>query len=308
VVRGRVAKETSRAWFIVPAVLLLLVGLTLLSLRTGKELTEPFAGATSAEVLIRAPSGGGAEAAKQLVVRLALLGVNSTVVSAEDRSIRLHLKYVSDPAHAAASVIEPQAVRVQPILDARPLLPPDAPELKLPVAPGGEKLPLPFVTAPTRAEVDAVVAQRGLPSGMAYALECIPAPKRGEAGMCAAWLLGPETLEGSHLTKATISSHTRTEEPLVTFNVDEAGARALEALTTNNLGRQAAVIALGEVRARPLMVEPARGSAWTFSTRTGDTHRRQAVERAERIAAAAELPALPPLTLEKVELQKADGP
>ncbi|MGA9525995.1 MAG: hypothetical protein WBV82_31340 [Myxococcaceae bacterium] len=298
------AKETSRAWFIIPAVILLLVGMTILSLRTGKKLTEQFAGATSAEVLIRAPSGGGVEAAKQLATRLALLGVNSSVVSADDRSIRLQLKFVSDPGHVAASVVEPQPVRVQPILDARPLLPTDAPELKLPVAPGAEKLPLPFVTASTRAEVEDVVAQRGLPSGMAYALECIPAPRGAEAGMCAAWLLGPETLEGSHVLDAKISSDVRTEEPLVTFTLDEEGARALEELTTKNLGRQAAIIALGEVRARPLMVEPSRGTAWTFSTRTGDTGRRQAVERAERIAAAAKLAVLPPLSVEKVETQK----
>ncbi len=301
---ARVAKETSRAWFVVPAVILLLLGLTLLSLRSGKKLTEPFAGAGSAEVLFRAPSGGGVDAAKHLVNRFALLGIASSVVSAEDRSIRMRLNSVSDPAHAAASVVEPQAVQVRPILDARPLLPAGAPELELPVAPGAEKLPLPFVTAPTRAEVDALVAQRGLPSGMSYAFECIPGPSRGEPGMCAAWLLGPESLEGDHVRAARIGSDRRTEEPLVTFEVDEAGARALEELTTKNLGRQAAVIALGEVRARPLMIEASRGFAWTFSTRTGDTNRRQAVERAERIAAAAELPALPPLVVEKVEPQK----
>jgi hypothetical protein len=297
-----VARNTPRAWFLIPAIILLLIGLTVISIRTGPGLSQPFSGSRSAKVELGVPEAPADAVAKQVAARLALLEVDTAVVATREHSAELLVKRVDDPAEAAASVVQPEAVLVRPIVDARPHLPMDAPELKMPVAPGTEKLPLPFVVAPTRSEVRKVLQARGLPQGLEVALECVGSPSGEESGMCAAWLLGPEQLQGHHVLDATITSHRRTEEPLVTFKVDAEGARILEELTSKNLGRQAAIIALGEVRARPLMTEVSKGDAWTFSTRTGDTNRRQAVERAELIASSARLPPISRVTVDRVEL------
>jgi preprotein translocase subunit SecD len=97
-----------------------------------------------------------------------------------------------------------------------------------------------------------------------------------------------------------LGADVRTEEPLVHVTFTPAGARAFAALTHDAAGKMVAVLALGEVQARPRIQALDSDGRWTFSTRTGDTTRAVAIQRARRIAEAAKLPILPPLVIEAV--------
>jgi preprotein translocase subunit SecD len=139
-------------------------------------------------------------------------------------------------------------------------------------------------------------------------VECIPAPQPKAPPLCAAWLGRPTSLGAADVREIHLGADRRTEEPLVAITFSEEGARAFEEISRAAAGKMLVVSALGEVQARPTIHGPGdllQGGRWSFSTRTGDTDRPVAIERAERIVAAAKLPRLPGLRIEALEEARA---
>ena len=276
-----------RAWFIVPAVAGLLLIWSLLSARSGDGVSKPYEGREAATATLRAPEGGGEDAAPRLVERLALLGIGAEVLEASAQRVRLALHRVADPEDAMRAVATSDPLSFHIVEDTGE--PTDA---------GGAR---PWLTGTSRADLRASTARAGPPPGLVPLIECIPGPQRRGPPLCAAWLGSSARLTARHVREIHLAADPRTEEPLVQVTFTEDGARAFEELTGAAVGKMVAVVALGEVQARPSIEGPNASDRWSFSTRTGDTTRPVAVQRARRIAEAAKLPTLPRLEIEAVE-------
>jgi preprotein translocase subunit SecD len=153
----------------------------------------------------------------------------------------------------------------------------------------------------SRADLRAKIERTGAPNGLVPLVECIPGPDRKGPPLCAAWLGSPARITSRGVQEIHLDADPRTEEPLVRVTFTPEGARAFETLTRESAGRMLAVVALGEVQARPAIDGASRDGQWTFSTRTGDTTRPVAIQRARRIAEASKLPPVPPLVIEAVQ-------
>ena len=284
-----------RAWFIVPAVGGLLLIWALLSARSGDTLSKPYEGQDAAVVTLRAPEGGGEQAAARLVERLAALGIDAVVAEASADRMRLALRRVADPSEAIRAVATPDPLSFHVVEEVPP-----APEAERAGerASGGDLRP--WLTGTSRADVQARAERAGPPHGLAPLIECIPGPDRRGPPLCAAWLASAARMSSRDVQEIHLGADVRTEEPLVHVTFTPAGARAFEALTRAAAGKMVAVLALGEVQARPRIQALNSDGRWTFSTRTGDTTRAVAIQRARRIAEAAKLPILPPLVIEAV--------
>ena len=276
-----------RAWFIVPAVAGLLLIWWILSARSGDSLSKPYQGREAAIATLRAPQGGGGDAAARLVERLALLGIDAAVVEASAHRVRLSLHQVADPEDAIRAVVAPDPLSFHVVEDA--------------VEPTDGGAVRPWRTGTSRGDLRARAAGTGAPDSLVPLMECIPGPERRGPPLCAAWLGSPARLTARDVREIHLGADARTEEPLVQVTFTPEGARAFEALTRAAVEKMVAVVALGEVQARPRIEAPSIGDRWSFSTRTGDTTRPVAVQRARRIAEAAKLPMLPRLEIEAVE-------
>ncbi|MBX5480514.1 MAG: hypothetical protein IRZ16_01505 [Myxococcaceae bacterium] len=284
---------TSRAWFIVPAALVLMVVITVWMVQSQTAPHQMYEGEESADVTLVATSGHGVEAATALTARLRAVGMSAQTLEVTEQKIRLRLMRVSEPREAIAALIDPEPLRFQVIAEDQHAG--DA-------GPGEPGMVVPWLKGTSRADLQEKIRQTPPPRGMVPAIECIRAGDRAGGVLCAAWLTAPPAALGSeNVTDVHVGAHERTEEPEVTLKLDAPGARALEALTRMNVGRMIAVVAFGELQARPRIDSPVTGGEWTFSTRTGDTDRRNAILRAERLVAAARAKPLPPLVIESVE-------
>jgi preprotein translocase subunit SecD len=293
-----VARGTSRAWFLVPAVLGLLLVWTIVSVFSGDAPSKSYEGRSAAVVTLSAPRGGGKDAAPKLVERLVALGIDSQVLEAEDDRIRIALRRVADPAEAISAAATPEPLSFY-VVDEQARQSVGGAE---PVDEAADPTRVhPWFTGKSRADLRAKVEQTGAPAGLTPLVECIPGPDRKGPPLCAAWLGRATRVGARDVREIHLSADERTEEPLVLVTFTEEGARAFEELTRAATGRMLAVVALGEVQARPRIHSAIQDARWTFSTRTGDTSRPVAIERAKRIAAAVRLPLLPPLLIQEVE-------
>lgn len=305
------ASSNSRLYFIVPALFVLLGVITLWSARTGRPETGPFDGRRNAVLQVAAPDGGGVGAAKNLVERLLLLGVHAEAADVAESGFKLRLYRVAEPREAVLAAMKPDAIRLQVIADDQSAPTDAAIALEAQVQPMTVVVPPaealePFLKATSRAELNEKLAQTPPPPEREAVPECTPAPEKSTiTALCAAWLTWPAaSLSGQNVTASKISADRQTEEPLVTFMLDEAGARELERLTSENVGRQLGVVALGELQARPEITGTVTGGTWTFTTRTGDTDRPAAISRAQRVSAATKLERLPRLVIDSVEYEE----
>jgi preprotein translocase subunit SecD len=284
-----------RAWFIVPAVGGLLLIWALLSARSGDTHSNPYEGSDAAVVTLRAPEGGAEQAAPRLVERLGALGIDAAVAEASADRLRLTLRRVADPTEAIRAAATPDALSFHVVEEVPP-----APEAERSAERSQGADLRPWLTGTARADVRARAERAHPPEGLVPLVECVPGPGRRGPALCAAWLAGPARMSTRHVQEIHLGADARTEEPLVHVIFTADGARAFEALTRAATGKMVAVVALGEVQARPRIQAPNSDGRWTFSTRTGDTTRPVAIQRARRLAEAAKLPALPPLVIEAV--------
>lgn len=290
------ASGTSRIWFIAPAAVLLLIVLTWWSAKSQTAVTNAFHGKQNALVTLRVVGADPQKTGEQIVERMAVMGVDAQVVEARGETLKVVVRRVAEPGTALRDVITPE-----------PLLFFELPE---PQALGGEAADggaasVPLVTGTSRQEVLDKVAAMRLPEGTRTVLECMNPRERGAPTLCAAWRLGAQLpVTTAQLTDIVVSADKRTEEPLVSLTFSDEGARALEAFSTAHAGRMLAVVALGELQARPHLVEPIHGGVLAFSTRTADTDRTESVARAQRIDATLDLPRLPEVTVQNVEVTR----
>jgi len=297
-----VARGTSRAWFIVPAVLGLLLIWTIISARSSDAPSKSYEGRGTAVVTLSAPRGGGKDAASKLAERLVTLGIDAQVVEAQEGRIRVALRRVADPAEAIAAAATPEPLAFY-VVDQEAQHPLEGGEPK-----GDASEPArvqPWLTGTSRADLRAKVERAGAPAGLTPLVECVPGPDRKAPPLCAAWLGSSARLAAQDVREIHLRADERTEEPLVLVTFTDEGARAFEEVTRAATGRLLVVVALGDVQARPRIHSAIQDGRWTFSTRTGDTSRPVAVERARRIAAAVNLPPLSPLVVQGVEEVRA---
>ena len=292
------ARGTSRAWFIVPGALALLLIWTIVSRLSGERSSSTYQGRGTAVVTLSAPKGGGKDAAPKLLERLAALGIDAQVREAEDDRILIALRRLADPAEAIAAAAAPDPLSFYVVDETAQQMPEAGPASS---ASSGPERVHPWLTGTSRADLHAKVESAGVPQGLTPLMECIPSPERGAPPLCAAWLGRATGLGAREVREVHLRADKRTEEPLVVLTLTEEGARAFEDVTRSAVGKMLAVVALGEVQARPRIQSAIQDGSWTFSTRTGDTTRPVAVERARRIAAASDLPRLPPLVVQAVE-------
>jgi preprotein translocase subunit SecD len=293
-----VPRGAYRAWFIIPAVVVLLVIWTILSARSGDSLSKPFEGRDAAVVTLLAPDGGGAAAAPRLVEWLVALGIDSEVVEATNGRIRVALRRVADPAEAIHAVTTPDPLSLHVVLEDAQQAAADGPRAGDAAEPAHLR---PWLMGTSRADLRARIDRAGAPAGLTPLVECIPGPDRKGPPLCAAWLGTAAGITSRDVREIHLGADARTEEPLVHVTFTPEGARAFEALTRGATGKMLAVIALGEIQARARIDVAIPDGKWTFSTRTADTTRPVAVQRAQRIAKAVNLPPLPPLVIETVQ-------
>lgn len=98
-------------------------------------------------------------------------------------------------------------------------------------------------------------------------------------------------LAGERLSDARASFDQRTNQPIVTFRLDSAGARTFAAITTQNVGSPFAIVLDGKVLSAPVIREPITGGAGQIS---GSFTVQQTADLAALLRAGA-LPA--PLTI-----------
>jgi len=98
-------------------------------------------------------------------------------------------------------------------------------------------------------------------------------------------------LAGERLSDARAGFDQRTSQPIVTFRLDNAGARTFAAITEANVGSPFAIVLDGEVLSAPVIQEPITGGAGQIS---GNLTAQQASDLAALLRAGA-LPA--PLTV-----------
>lgn len=285
------ASGISRIWFIAPAAVLLMVVLTWWSARTQTAVSNAFTGQKSAVVSLKV-EGDAKEAGRHLAERMAVMGVDAQVVEASGSALKLRIRRVAEPQAAIAGVLTPEPLQLFAMDPVQSTGDSDS---------GSTVRPL-FIGNSRQEVLDKVTAAR-LPEGTRTALECMTPRERGAPTMCAAWRLGEQLLPDAtaQLKDIEVGADVRTEEPLVTMTFNEEGAKALVDFTARNEGKLLAVVALGEVQARPAIDEPLQGGGLRFSTRTDDTDRTEAVARAQRIDATLHLPRLPAMTIEQVE-------
>lgn len=289
-------RVTSRAWFIIPAAFGLLLIWTLISARSSDSGSSSYEGRDAAVVTLVAPNGGGREAAPRVVERLVALGIDAEVVAAAEDRIRIALRRVADPAEAIRAAAAPEPLSLH-VVDERA----QAPDAQS----GDPKRLHPWLTGTSRADLRARIERGGTPPEQVPLVECVPGPDRKGPSLCAAWLGTPARIGSRQIQEVHLSADERTEEPLVQITFTPQGTRAFAELTREAAGKMLVVLALGEVQARPRIDAPIPDGRWTFSTRTGDTSRPVAIQRARRIAAAVKLPSLPPLAVETVEAGRA---
>jgi SecD/SecF fusion protein len=98
-------------------------------------------------------------------------------------------------------------------------------------------------------------------------------------------------LAGERLSDARPSFDQRTNQPVVTFRLDNAGARTFAAITKANVGKPFAIVLDGKVLSAPVIREPITGGA-------GEISGRFTVQQASDLAALLRAGALPaPLTV-----------
>lgn len=288
------ASGISRAWFIAPAALLLLGVLTWWSAKSQRTISNAFRGTHDAVVTLRVPEGEAEKIADDVVQRFVVMGVDARVLEARGDTLKLRLNRVAEPGSALLGVLSPQPLSFRDI--------PEAQRLDAGFAQVDAGVDVPFAIGTSRAEVLASIERAQLRPGGNAVLECMPPQQKGAPTMCAAWLVGEDArIRRAHIQSVDLAADPRTEEPLVKITFTEEGARAFEAFSRAHVGERIAVIALGELQARPRIEAPVTDGVWSISTRTGDTGRSEAVARAQRIDAALELAPLPPLEVQQVE-------
>jgi preprotein translocase subunit SecD len=297
-----VARGTSRAWFIVPAVLGLLLIWTIVSALSRDTPSSSHEGRGGAVVTLAAPRGGGKDAAPKLVERLVAMAIDAQVLESDEDRIRIALRRVADPAEAIAAATTPEPLSFY-VVDEQAQHPPEQGDAAS--AEGDPRRVRPWLTGTSRADLRAKVERAGAPPGLTPLVECIPGPDRKGPPLCAAWLGSATRLTAAEVREIHLRADERTEEPLVLVTFTEEGASAFQEIARAGAGRMLVVVALGEVQARPRIPSEIQDGRWTFSTRTGDTIRPVAVDRARRIAAAANLSPLPPLVVQGMEEARA---
>lgn len=300
---------SQRLLFIVPAALVLMVVLAYWSSQSRQAQTSSVGGANTVVASFRVRDGDAAAAGRALQDRLVVYGIDSKVLEASDDRVRLEVRRVAEPEPLLRALLAAEPLQFQFISSdqgaATPATAPDGSTA------GGDLSP--WLAGRSREEVTQQVAtlrsDSDASSGTARdaVLECIPPPDKEEAlALCAAWQVSPPVSIGvADIKEAHIRAHPRTEEPLVSVTFSEEAARKLSRAIADHPEQMLAVVALGELQARPVPQSPTLAeNTLTFSTRTGDTHRRAAVERAQRIVAATRLRPLPAVDLESVEPHK----
>ncbi len=295
------ADASNRSWFLIPAGVVLLVVLGVWMARQVKPASRDHTGEDSVKVVLDAPDGDGVEAAKLLMERLLLLGISAEMVKAEPGSLDLRLRRVREPRALLEAALTAQPLTFYVIPE--PQREPQGDD-----ADAGKVDPLnpvAWILGQGRAATRALEEPSALSEGESFALECIPPRPRDQPAPCALWRVeGASPLTAEDISEATLTADRRTEEPLITFTFAPGAEARWAALRERAGGQQVAVVAFGEVAARPrVSADPPEGlgpNQWRFSTRTGDTDRPTAIERAERINAASRLKPLPRLMIREV--------
>jgi SecD/SecF fusion protein len=107
-------------------------------------------------------------------------------------------------------------------------------------------------------------------------------------------------LAGERLSDARPGFDQRTSQPIVSFRLDNAGARTFASITQNNVGKPFAIVLDGKVLSAPIIQEPILGGAGQIS---GNFTVQQASDLAALLRAGA-LPA--PLTVVEERTVGAD--
>jgi hypothetical protein len=299
------AADTSRTWFIIPAAVVLTVVLGVWMARQATPTSRDHAGQDDVLVTLGAPEGGGEAAARALVERLVLLGVEGRVEQASDRELSLRLRRVAEAEELLTSLLDPEPLAFHFI-----------PEPQRAGADAGEvdeDNPTPWTLGEGRAATRARAEPAALDPEQRFITECIPPRPKGTPPPCALWKVGPPVALGAaDVVDTALGAHRQTEEPMVTLTFRPEAKERLRALREAGPGNMVAVVAFGELAARPRLNEhnlpDLEDGTWRFSTRTGDTDRRTAVERAQRIGVAARLPRLPPLIVRDVQARNRQLP
>lgn len=304
------ASSTSRAWFIVPAAIVLLIVVTVWSAKSGTATRALYEGKEDVVVSLGAPTGAGEQAARDLVDRFTSLGIDSQVLEADPQHVKLKLFRISEPKTLVPPVLAQEALVFQVIskdqsthLADGGILPPEGGEFD-----GGVSLPgehaHPWLIGLSRTQTLTRAEHTPHPPGVVPVLECIPGHEKKDPAQCASWLAGPPLpLTHRNIVSVKLGADKVTEEPLVKLMFDPEGAKVLEQVSREHPGQMLALVAFGELAARPEMNEPITTGGLSFSTRTGDTDRGVAVARADRLEAAARAKPLPPLTIESITVE-----
>ena len=318
-----------RTWFLIPAAAVLLVVVGVWMARSSPQASRDHSGGEDVRVLLSAPEGGGTEAAKSVIERLVLLGLDGRIVRAEDREIELTVRRVAEAEALIASVVAPEPLTFSLLAEPQRAPDDDSPEAVAARAPvpqdpnappplpdeGGAEPdnPRPWAIGAGREATRAKAAPEALQGAEQFALECIPPRPKGTPAPCALWRAEPiPELTARDVSEVKIGAHRRTEEPIVTVTFRPEAKEALRALAARAEGRMIALVAFGELAARPRVktetnfIDPEAGTL-VFSTRTGDTDRRTAQERAVRISTASKLPALPKLEVRSITPAPSPG-
>ncbi len=318
------AAGSSRTWFIVPAAVVLLVVLGVWMARRAPVASRDHSGREDVRVVLAAPEGGGEAAAKALIERLVLLGLDSRIVRADDREIELTLRRVAEAEPLLQSVLRPEPLTFH--LLAEPQRTPEelaALDESDPDGgpPGGwlgdggvdPENPRPWILGRGREATREKADPSGLQGDEQFAIECIPPRPKGTPPPCALWRAEPlPRLSAQDIVDVKIGAHRQTEEPIVTLTFRPEAREALRAMAARAEGRMLALVAFGELASRPRIgvapnyLDPEAGLL-VITARTGDTDRRTAQERAIRISVASKLSPLPKLEVRSLEPVPSPG-
>lgn len=297
---------SQRLLFIIPAALVLMVVLTYWSSQSRNAQTSSVGGKNTVLATFGVGSGDALDTARALQSRLGVYGIDSSLNAVDGGQVQLEVRRVAEPEPLLNAILSSEPIQLHFVSRDQGGTPVDPPDGSIT---GGDLSP--WLAGRSRREVLERIATLRADAGEAQAvLECIPPPDKDEAlALCAAWQVGPPLPIGvADIAAANIRAHPRTEEPLVSLTFSERAAKALSQAIAEHPDQMLAVVALGELQARPVPDETLEANTLTFSTRTGDTHRRAAVERAERIVAATRLQPVTGVTLEGVTRAQPSRP
>lgn len=302
------ASGTSRAWFIVPAAAVLVIVLTVWSTKSQTATHALYEGKDDVIVTLSTTSGSAKDALPAIIDRFVSVGIDAEALDADEHQARIELRRVSEPKETVLGILGTEPLQFQVIasdqsthLEDGGVLAPEGGQFDAGVNLGGEHAH-PWLLGEGRAKTLERALQTPHPEGEVPVLECIPGEDKSAPVRCAVWRsLPPLPLGVKNVTSTHVGADKITEEPLVRMMFDPAGAKVLEQVSREHAGQMLAVVAFGELAARPELKQPIESGGFEFSTRTGDTDRTESVLRAERIVAAAKATPLPQMKIESIE-------